>query len=239
MASAQWKIDNFISEVHSNGLAKPSRFEVNINVPICLLNNVLGQQVSMFCDQAYFPYSRVVTSRQQIYGPASQHPVGIDYGGEGVVLQFYVDREMRVKRFFDQWVNGIVDPQQYNVQYQRNYLSQMTISQLDESDTVTYKVKLRDAFPINVQALTLDAAGTGQVHKLTVTFAFRRWIEDIIIPTQAPVPTPGKPNPPSIYDTGTNIGPDFRGGYRGEPTFAGGGGYDPTAGPSDTKFIVT
>jgi hypothetical protein len=236
MASSQWKIDNFISEVHTNGLAKPSRFEVSIVVPDCMRDNSMGQKISMFCDQAFFPAQRILLSRQQLFGPPSQHPVGVDYGGEGITLQFYVDREMKVKRFFDKWLQGIISPADYTARYQRNYLSQINVIQLDESNTETYKVSVIDAFPSSMLALNLDANSTNQVHKLSVTFSFRRWVEEVIAPSSAPQTSPGKPSV-SIYDTNTNIGPDFRGGYYGEATFEGGGGYVPEP-PSDVSFIV-
>jgi hypothetical protein len=237
MANSQWKIDNFISEVSNSGLAKPSRFEVNINVPICMTDNNIGQKVSMFCDQASFPPQRIITSRQQLFGPPSQHPVGVDYGGDGITLQFFVDREMKVKRFFDKWLQGIISPTDYTARYQRNYLTQISVTQLDESDTETYKVSVIDAFPISMQALTLDAGNVNTVHKLLVTFNYRRWIEEIIIPSPALAePTLSKPVS-TIYDTNTNIGPDFRGGYYGEATYEGGGGYDPAT--DNSEFIVT
>ena len=177
MANSNWNVTNFLAQVSAKGLAKPNRFEVTINTPACLRSNTAGQQVSMMCDQALLPYTRVLTSRQQIFGPPSFHPVGVDYNGEGISLQFYVDREMMVKKFFDGWVDGIIDRTTFTASYQENYLTTILISQLDEADLITYQVKLIDAFPVTVQALTLDASAVNQPHRLSVNFNFRKWIE--------------------------------------------------------------
>lgn len=221
MAKAQWSIDNFLSEVNGRGLAKPARFEVIIDVPPCMVNTDLApmaKTVSMYCDQASLPYSRVITSRQQIYGPPSLHPVGIEYNGENISMQFYVDREMRVKRFFDTWIDGIIDRTEHSTNYQRNYLTSITINQLDEADNVNYAVKLIDAFPTAVQALQLDNNAVNQVHRLNVSFAFRKWTE--VTNFSQPAPETTKANGPAAAQNGVRIFNNYRLGVG--PNFSGG-----------------
>ena len=209
MAKAQWSIGNFLSEVSGRGLAKPARFEVVIDIPPCLVNSDLApmaKTVSMFCEQTSLPYTRVITARQQIYGPPSVHPVGIEYNGENISMQFYVDREMRVKRFFDSWVDGIIDRTEHSTNYQKNYLTSITVNQLDEADNVTYAVKLWDIFPTAVQALQLDNNVVNQVHRLNVSFAFRKWTEV----TRFDLPAPEQTRQDGPNPVGINIFNNFR-----------------------------
>lgn len=215
MAASKWNVSNFLAEVSTKGLAKPCRFEVTINMPKCLSGNAAGQQVSMMCDQAILPYSRVLTSRQQIFGPPSFHPVGVDYNGEGVSLQFYVDRDMNVKRFFDAWTDGIIDRKSFTAFYQENYLTTILVSQLDEADNITYQIKLIDAFPVGVQALMLDAQAINQVHRLSVNFNYRKWEEVQIGADSKPEFTKTSPQQNLTIRNGSveyNIGPNFSGG---------------------------
>lgn len=228
MASSNWNVTNFLAEVSSKGLAKPCRFEVMIDLPACVQDNALGQQVSMYCEQAQLPYTRILTSRQQLFGPPSFHPVGVEYNGEGVSLQFFVDRDMQVKRFFDAWANGIIDRTTFTANYQQNYLSQIYVSQLDEADNITYKCKLIDAFPTTVQALQLDGSMAGQVHRLNVTFNFRKWIEVAVgldekarVTKSTPIGNIGIVNGQIDF----KIGPDFRSVFNGNQTEPGGSGY--------------
>jgi hypothetical protein len=228
MAKSQWSVESFLAQVSNSGLAKPNRFEVSIAVPSSLSNASLGQKVSMYCDQAVLPYTRILVSQQRIFGPPSFHPVGVEYNGEGISLQFYVDREMNVKRFFDRWADTIVDRTTHTTNYQQNYLTPITISQLDESDTIVYQVQLIDAFPVSIGALQLDHSGQNQVHRLNVNFNFRRWIEKAvdrsasgIIATKSAGPDA---NNRGIFITQpNNIAPNFR-------------NYGQQTNPNDGKF---
>lgn len=244
MAKSNWNIGNFLAQVSSKGLAKPNRFAVDIDIPVCVRGNIIGKQVSMFCDQALLPYSRVITSRQQLFGPPSLHPVGVDYNGEGISLLFYVDREMNVKRFFDAWMDGIIDRTTYTAKYQytnglSNYLTSIYINQLDENDSVMYQAKLIDAYPVSVQALQLDNSAAGQVHKLSVNFVFRKWIERQVIgeiPTQTTKTTPAGNIGVVNGNIDYSIGPIFnRGGWAGDQVEPSGGGW---AGYTDSYFIT-
>jgi hypothetical protein len=186
--NAQFKLNDFISQVKS-GVAKPCRFEVSISNPRCINNPAWGKTVSLMCDQAMLPMTRLITSRQQIFGPPSFHPVGVDYGGDNLGMQFLVDREMNVKNYFDSWVDGIVNHTNYTTAYQARYLTSMEIRQLDEADNVVYAVKLEDIFPVVVNPLQLDSGLANSVHKLNVTFNYRRWYRIGIGPQTVPANT--------------------------------------------------
>lgn len=223
MAASKWNIGNFLAEVASGGLAKPCRFETTINIPPCVKNSVVGQTVSMYCEQAMLPYTRIMTSRQQIFGPPSLHPIGVEYNGESISFQFYVDRDMNVKRFFDAWVDGIIDRKTFTAFYQTNYLTEIVISQLDEQDSVTYQVKLIDAFPTAVQGLQLDSGSANQVHRLSVTFAFRKWEEIAIAPDARPEASKSVPAQNLSIRNGSieyNIAPNMGVNSNGKPVTA-------------------
>ena len=85
---------------------------------------------------------------------------------------------MSIKRFFDDWMESIVIRDSFNVSYQREYVSQIKIAQLDEKNNENYSIYLEDAFPRAVNMLDLNMGSTNQVHKLNVTFAYRRWFSE-------------------------------------------------------------
>lgn len=179
MAQSKFNISNFQATVLANGLAKPNRFEVTLTQPPCIQVSALkefGSQLSLYCEQAQLPMTRIITSRQFIFGAPSFHPIGADYGGDNFTLVFLVDRDMRVKQYFDTWVDGIVNRSSGITYYADNYTSHgMTIAQLDEQDKETYKIKFSDVFPISVNPLQLDYGQNNVVHKLSVSFCYRRW----------------------------------------------------------------
>ena len=175
---SNFNINNFRSEVLSRDLARPSKFEVRIYAPP-ILTAFANQAsvVSLFCDSANLPGMNISTRAYRIYGPAYQRPVSSDFGGDGTTMVFNIDSDMKVKKFFDAWMQNIVNPKTFNVNYSRTYTSnRIDIIQLDKNDKETYSISLIDAFPRSMNLLDLNASSTNQTHKLTVTFAYRKWI---------------------------------------------------------------
>lgn len=226
MPKSKTGINDFLSQMRFRNMAKPARFEVVITPPPCVLNykvneavsnkysggryttqHSLGAQlptrISVFCKQASIPGSRLITSRQQIFGPPSYHPVGADYGGDSFSLTFMLDMWYTVREFFDVWMDGIVDRESGTVQYQDNYLCQgMTVTQLDESDRAHYTAKFEDAYPIAINPTQLDYGMVNQVSEMTVTFTYRRWRSISMTTAEKPAFTRsqterGKPQPKS------------------------------------------
>lgn len=190
---ANFSLSNFQAEVAARGMAKLNRFEVQIVPPPAVAGFSDGKLVSLMCDAAVLPPTRIQTSAQRIFGPASFHPQFADYGGENLTLQFLMDGPMMVKRFFDRWVDSIVNRAGGTVSYQSNYLcNKMTISQLNEQDQATYAVEFVDAFPVAVNPVNLDFNQSNQVGRLSVTFNYRRWFEKAVSAPQRETPPAGQ-----------------------------------------------
>jgi hypothetical protein len=101
--------------------------------------------------------------------------VSIDYGGEGITMTFLVDQQMVVKDFFDHWMEKVISNYSFNVNYQDEYTSLIRIYQLNQQDERVYGVMLTDAFPRAIAQMDLNHSTQNQVHKLNVTFAYRKW----------------------------------------------------------------
>ena len=208
--AAYFNIDNFVTEISTRGLARPNRFEVTFPLPNGLNNSSQVADtriVSLFCESANLPSKTIGVKQQKIYGPNYQRPFSSEYGGEGISMTFLVDGEMDVKGFFDAWTNIIVDPFQYFVHYPENYTVPITISQLDEENNKTYTVTLEDAFPRSIALMELSQSAQNSVHKLNVTFAYRRWFAYHDIPNSVRYPevwetkTKSKTDPNQIVTT--------------------------------------
>ena len=144
------------------------------------------QTVCLLCETANLPGINLSVKSQRIYGPAYQRVITSEYGGEGISLTFLVDREMIVKRLFDGWMESIVAGSTaigkdgdwrntYTVAFPSDYQVPIRIRQLDEFDNVTYEIELEDAFPRTIMMMDLNHSNQNQPHRLTVTFAYRRW----------------------------------------------------------------
>ena len=177
MASSNFNLSQFIGAVREDSLARVNRFEVFINAPSSLTNKNIANSgaVSLYCEMASLPPVNISTKSFKIFGPTYQRPFSAEYGGEGISLTFHVDRDMQVKKFFDNWTAKVVDPDSGFVGFQEDYISTIRLRQLNEQDEVTYELELEEAFPRSVNLLELNNSAQNQTHRLNVLFAYRYW----------------------------------------------------------------
>mgnify|MGYP003132125855 FL=1 len=192
---SQFNLSNFKSEVLGKGLARVNRFEVIIPRPK-LLNQrtaqegfnggIIGgerigtstippQTISLLCEQSAFPLFNINVKPYRIYGTPYQRPVTADYGGDGLPMTFHVDREMKVKRFFEDWGRFIINRDTFNVAFQEQYVVDMEIYQLDEFNRRSYGIRILEAFPRSLNQMELNNAAVSQTHRLVVLFSYRKW----------------------------------------------------------------
>jgi len=168
-----FSLDTFRSTVLNESLARTNRFEVIIVPPLALA--AVGDLPSLYCESASIPMLNINTKSHKIFGPAYQRPITSEYGGEGISFIFHVDRDMVVRKFFEEWMHTIVDPNNFSVNYQENYITSIFIRQLDEQDNVTHEIELLEAFPKNMNLMDLNNSASNQTHRLNILFAFRYW----------------------------------------------------------------
>ena len=177
MSKSSFNLSLFLSAIREDSLARVNRFEVIIPSPRGMsdVNRSYADFTSLYCEMASLPPVNISTKSFKIFGPTYQRPFGAEYGGEGISLTFHVDRDMNIKKFFDDWTSIVVDPDSGLVNYQENYISTLTLRQLDEQENVTYELELYEAFPRSVNLLELNNSAQNQTHRLNVLFAYRYW----------------------------------------------------------------
>jgi len=158
----------------SKDLARPSRFDVNIPVPLTLIPYVLSARTLTYrCENAQLPGRTFETVTQKIgSNPVEKFPSLTTFND--IDLTFIVDDDMSQKIFFDAWLNFINPQYNYNFRYKGDYATGITINQYDVTNTLSYSVTLIDAYPISMNQLDLDWSSDG-THKLSVNFAYTEW----------------------------------------------------------------
>ena len=157
----------------SKDLARPSRFDVNVPIPIGLLPyREIGRTLRMRCENAELPGRSISTTTMKIYGVEEKFPYQTAYND--ISLTFIVGDDMAEKKFFDAWLNWINPTINYNLKYKADYAVPLTVNQYDVKNELSYSVTMLDTFPIAVNQLDLDWSSDGH-HKLTVTFAYTSW----------------------------------------------------------------
>lgn len=167
-------IQDFLSSF-TEELAKPSRFDVNLNVPLDLAYAVGmdSKTLSLRCENATLPGRTLATSELRIYGPTEKFPYQSTY--DDITLTFICTSSMLEKSLFNQWMDKINPTESWNFDYKSNYVTDMSITQYDMSDSEVHTVELIDAFPISVNQMDLDWSNDTTYHKISVTFAYTYW----------------------------------------------------------------
>ncbi len=183
MRKGTFSLSEFQSEVFAGaGLAKTNRFEVFILPPTLLSYSnygggagTVGRFVSLYVETASLPMLSINTKPFKIFGPAYQRPMHAEFGGEGIPITFHADRNMNIKRFFEDWMALVVNNTFFHVNYQNLYSSSILIKQLDEQNNINYEIELLEAFPRNITLMELNNASQNQTHRINVMFAYRYW----------------------------------------------------------------
>ena len=154
-------------------LARPNKFDVNVNIPLVLIPYVAGARSLVYrCENAQLPGRTFATTEQKTYGPIEKFPYLTTYND--IDLTFIVDDDMQQKILFDAWLNFINPLYNNHIRYKQEYATILTINQYDVTNKLTYSINLYDAYPISMNQMDLDWSGDGY-HKLNVTFAYTYW----------------------------------------------------------------
>jgi hypothetical protein len=163
---AQSPLNDFISKVKQDGLARTNRYTVLFTG----FTTNRARDAMMMCDQVQLPGTNFNTADMRTYGETRKAPYERLY--EDVNMSFYVDTPMTVKTFFDDWMTWIQDPGTRNFNYYEDYTCDIVIEVQDLKNQSRYGVKLHEAFPKSIGAIQMDYAGK-DVMKLSVNFAYK------------------------------------------------------------------
>lgn len=174
-------INDFKSSFNTD-LARPSRFDVMIPVPLVLLGSpyVSSRSLMYRCETASLPGRTFEMTEQKTYGPVEKYPHLTSY--TDIDLTFLIDDDMKQKYLFDGWLDRINSTVTNNYSYKEEYATTITINQYDVQNNLSYSVDLFDAYPISMNQMDLDWSNDG-VHKLSVTFAYTSWKNNSLFST--------------------------------------------------------
>jgi hypothetical protein len=166
------KINQFISEVKTGALARTNRFAVEMRPPGGINPGNL-RRILLFCDSVQLPGINYSTVQNRTFGEFREVPYEKLY--EPINLTFYVDNDLIVKKMFDDWMSLISNPDRRTFEYYKNYIApKFVIEVQDINDKTRYQVELFEAYPKNVNAVSLDNASK-DVMKLTVNMQYKYW----------------------------------------------------------------
>lgn len=164
-------LNDFISEIKKDGLARQNRFSVLITQPKGMLTRGYSLElIQLFCEQAVLP--GITYASQPIKTFGEDREVVYDRNFDDITLTFLVDRNMKVKSFFDDWSNVIINQSTRLMGFYENYTTTLIVYVQDVDDKDVYASILYEVYPKNISQIQLDN-NSKDVMKLSVTFAYK------------------------------------------------------------------
>lgn len=164
---------DFISEIKTIGLARTNRFTVNLTPPAS--NPATTRRVMLFCETASLPGLNYATTQNRSFGEFREVPY--DKLFENITLRFHVDKNMEVKKLFDNWMHMIQNPITRTFNYYNEYTTDMVVEVQDLQDLSTYQVQLYEVYPKSIGSVSLDAEAKDTM-RMDVSFQYKYWMSN-------------------------------------------------------------
>ena len=165
-------LSNFQAIV-SNDLSRNNRFRVlgdaTPSGDDTAFLNMLVQTVSL-------PGMAFNTAMWRDYSVPRKYPYDIAYND--LQITFLDTSNNLITNYYHDWMVGEGEGaihRRTGFGYMDQYRKDLTIQKLDRKDRITYEVLVRNAYPINIDDISLDSAGTDTLTQVTVTFAYGKW----------------------------------------------------------------
>lgn len=173
----------FLSTVKSVGLAKQNRFYVNMTRPVGLngfaaefFNGDRARLVHLLCKGVSVPGVEVSTQPLRLTGESIEIPYDRTYGP--ATLTFYVDKNMYVRKFFEDWINSVQNPATRVLSYYDEIVSELSVY-VDSTDNVPrYKQTLIGAYPKGISPINLSH-DDNNLMTVDVTFTYRMYTTEL------------------------------------------------------------
>jgi len=181
-------LNDIISSYHNNnGYAQPNRFDVVITPPAKLggggMENVFSgmerksdiRDISMRCESVQLPGRNLATGTDSnIYGPTRDVVEGVSYA-ETVSLSFQSSSGLDERKYFEKWQKSAYNDTTWNLGYYNDYIGTVDIYLLDKQDEKRYGLRLREAYPKEINGIELSYGSNNEIIKTEIGMSFRYW----------------------------------------------------------------
>jgi len=159
-------IDSIKANIN-RGYARPNLFTVD-------LGNIKPAKALAYrlnCFQAQLPGNTIATTdKDDGFRSVAYKKVFAD-----VILGFYCSSDLRELKFFQDWIDRIVDKNTNQFNVPETYIAPMTITHYNRQWSKVAEWKLSDAYPKQVDAIQLDYGTNNTVMTCNVTMTYRHY----------------------------------------------------------------
>lgn len=162
--------NDFKAKIKSEGLAKQNRYYIELGkIGVVTGSSDTWRAVALLCNSVSLP--GVSLSSQPVRTTGEVHEAPYDRNFSPCTMTFYVDKDMKVRKFFDAWIDGIQNPQTRTVAYRDSFEIDAKITVLRMDEQPAYSVVLSNLYPKSIGAMNLSSENNNMM-TLDVTFDY-------------------------------------------------------------------
>jgi len=164
-------LDQFIASFNKyGGPAQLNRFEVVIQSPFSSGDD---RHVSFRVEGVTMPGKNIrSTTNENIYGPTHEMAQGLTYAEE-VNMTILLSAQHREKHYIHLWMDYIVKPNTYDLEYYQEYIQPIFIYQLGKNGERASGLKLNECFPKTLGPIQYSQNSVNELAKQEVSFSFK------------------------------------------------------------------
>ena len=182
-------VEEFKSTINKRGgLARPNRFAVYLSIPVVsvsltnIVTNLLKgeswnsgainnpKDVSILCETTGIPGIDLGSVETQ-YG-IKRRKIPNSFDQQDVTFTFTLTNDYFSRNFLNTWMNSVVNRLDGTFNYKSTYVSDIVVQQLDSNNFPVAGVKLYNAYPTNVQEISLSNTNDNSYAVVTATFTY-------------------------------------------------------------------
>lgn len=197
------KLQQFIASINNDGIAKTSVYEVMILPPVNLkLDTGVQRMITLRCQDVQLPELdfQVLQYYPKTIGPGERRVMGLN-PYKVIPMEFIVDKDMKIPKFFENWMQYIVNYDSpsayssinggqlpYEMAYKDEYVGTVEIrvwpNGMETGEDTDHPIiyKLLNAFPVNMGNITLNWNNTDRAMILPMGFTY----ETVVMPEMLP-----------------------------------------------------
>lgn len=144
-----------------------------------------SRDLSILCDSVVFPGRNISTTEYNIGAQTIKTPY--TFINSEVTATFILTNDGMARKYFEAWMEAIFDTENYTVAYKDEYATDIEIQHLNKNEglNIVHAVRLKNAYPTNINEYTLSNSEENSVTKIDVTFAYDNYSSPYTLDTLA------------------------------------------------------
>lgn len=148
-------------------LLRPNYYEILISPPTNL--NAQSTILSFLCSSTDFPFETIQTMEMITHSRKRMIASGVDF--DPITVTFLLDSTGKVLDFFQKWKMLIIDDT-FKMGYYEDYIGTIEIFMLDRQLQRVFGVKLKEAYPVNRNNISLSQNSVDTLSELPISFVY-------------------------------------------------------------------